>query len=686
MAKYIVQHRRGTAAQWADKDTIIPKEGEIVIEIDEENSLHKLKIGDGVHTYAELAYLMAGDDIVTQVLAQALPRVATVTLDVNKWKKVTHKSDPKLGYYRQLITVDGITEYSKLDLRPSADMLAEFTDLNIAFVTENRRGVMYAYSVGDVPLKTYEMQATITETDMSADHDTIIGMTVGTPAVTLPLVGVKGVDNAFVQTTEETENNNLAVSQSSIALGVGTVAKEKAQIAAGFYNADDEDAIVVFGNGTDDNNRSNAGAITKRGFKLSEAQFGTEDMQEGDFLPCGVFYFVYDKNIKFTLDAVSYKVTDDVTWGEWVETTGSTVGFGVTSKGVVTFANEDANSTKCVEDSDGNVVWATDYIHINAIYTSGHINLEAYGQKTFYAGSDAYIGNVADYSFSKIGNYGFDTKYIKKITNTDVYKEIASRAVAGAAMYSTNSSYYYNVTKSDNGTLDKVTKLNYYLSHTKEKLYLGIEDDASTTWIGSDGSQNYISRNNYQIRIGLDKDDYSKCIVALLGVNKGANTTGTDVFTVKAYDAVRSDNYGEDTKNVITDMAIMKRTFDAEGNLVGGTASNVSSPSPYVAFIKYELDKEALITFWNTAFGTSLTELPSELYIAVSCTAYDKDGVTVVSCPLYGSVLSKPQMDAINPTTITNGVTKQCPILPHIIKIDNSVVDFDDKEPTTHLE
>ena len=68
MAKYIVQHRRGTAAQWASKDTIIPMEGELVIEIDEESSLHKLKIGDGIHTYSELAYLQAGDEIVTQVL------------------------------------------------------------------------------------------------------------------------------------------------------------------------------------------------------------------------------------------------------------------------------------------------------------------------------------------------------------------------------------------------------------------------------------------------------------------------------------------------------------------------------------------------------------------------------------------------------------------------------------------
>lgn len=1014
MAKYIVQHRRGTAAQWADKDTIIPKEGEIVIEIDEENSLHKLKIGDGVHTYAELAYLTAGDDIVTQVLAQALPRVTTVTLDVDKWEKVTYESDPKLGYYSQLITVDGITEYSKLDLRPSADMLAEFADLNIAFVTENRRGVMFAYSIGDVPVKSYEMQATITETDMSADHDAIIGMTVGTPTVALPLVGVKGVDNAFVQTTEETEVNNLAVSQSSIALGegsiagslgyyfdyiygytedgvkkgkvklcktqpdtisislqtngqvfdndsnksfevpgydvgnkinidcgnhykafgeivsiennvitfigdvekfsndmvakvesgvavgggsgdtgnvfamkepgyddytfsvvehpdvgvvevaknavaigvsakasavgaysegrdtqtignyghtegrdtvagycahaqnrntralgnnssasgsdteatgaaansrgrmteakgdysdaqgkktvaegesafsggvetyakgdgsvsfgrktealadysvalnigtvangtgatalgwgdlekgtrtiangrgalatgietkadaegamtagIGTIAKEKGQAVVGSYNADDEDAIVIFGNGADDNNRSNAGAVTKRGFKLSETQFGTEDMQEGDFLPCGVFYFVYDKNIKFTLDTVSYKVADDVTWGEWVETTGAAVGFGVTADGVVTFATSDTNGVKCVENSKGNVVWAEDYIQINDVYTSGHINPEAYGQETFYADASTYMGKVEDFSFSKIGSYGFDEKYIKKISSDDVTKEIASRAIAGAAIYNTDSSYYYNVTEGDDSTFEKTSKLRYFFAHNYESLYIGIEDNASTTWIEEDGSEGFVSRNNYNIRIGLDKEDYSKCLVALIGANKGAGTTDTDVFTLKAYDSRKTANYGVDDHNVITNMAIMKRTFDEYGKIVGGTSSNIVSPSPYIAYIKYEINKAALINMWNTAFGTALTELPSEICILVSCVAYYKDGKTVVSNPCYGSVLSKTQMDVLMPTTITSGSTKQCPVLPHIIKIDNSVVETEDSDKVT---
>ena len=1014
MAKYIVQHRRGTAAQWADKDTIIPKEGEIVIEIDEENSLHKLKIGDGVHTYAELAYLMAGDDIVTQVLAQALPRVATVTLDVDKWEKVTYESDPKLGYYSQLITVDGITEYSKLDLRPSADMLAEFADLNIAFVTENRRGVMFAYSIGDVPVKSYEMQATITETDMSADHDAIIGMTVGTPTVALPLMGVKGVDNAFIQTTEDTEVNNLAVSQSSIALGegsiagslgyyfdyiygytedgvkkgkvrlctvqpddicislqtngqifandsnkpfevsgyevgnkinidcgnhykafgeiisienniitfmgdvekfskdmvskvasgtaisfgghdggdwlamkepgyddytfsvvehpdvgvvevadnavaiginakasavgaysegrdtqtignyghtegrdtvagycahaqnrntralgnnssasgsdteavgvasnsrgrmteakgdysdaqgkktvaegeaafsggvethakgdgsvslgrktealadysvalnigtvangtgatalgwgdlekgtrtiangrgalatgietkadaegamtagIGTIAKEKAQAALGAYNADDEDAIVIFGNGTDDTNRSNAGAVTKRGFKLSETQFGTEDMQEGDFLPYGVFYFVYDKNINFTLDTVSYKVADDVTWGEWVEITGAAVGFGVTADGVVTFATNDINGVKCVENSKGNVVWAEDYIQINDVYTSGHINPEAYGQETFYADASSYMGDVADFSFSKIGKYGFNEDYFKKISHNEVSKEIASRAIAGAAIYNTDASYYYNVTEEDSSTINKVSKLNYYFAHTYDKLYLGIEEDASATWTENDGTENFVSRCNYNIRLGLDINDYSKCIKFSIAANHGAHTADTNAFTTTFYDSRKTGNYGTDEGTIITNMDITKRTFDEYGKLTGGISVNAVSDSPYMAFIKYEIDKTALISQWNAKFGTSFTEFPDEIYIAVSCTAYAKDGKTVVSNPFYGSILSKTQMDVLMPTTITSGSTKQCPVLPHIIKIDNSVVESEDSDKVT---
>lgn len=174
MARYIYKHRRGTTEQWAAASTEIPLEGEIVIELDDENSLHKLKIGDGIHTYAELAYLRAGDEIITQVLAKAMPRVVTVEL-AETWTQDAE------GKYSQVIALDNITAYSRLDLQPDANMLAEFKQLGLVFVTENNSGVITVYSVGNMPLKAYTMQATIVETECN-EQNAVVGISVGAPA------------------------------------------------------------------------------------------------------------------------------------------------------------------------------------------------------------------------------------------------------------------------------------------------------------------------------------------------------------------------------------------------------------------------------------------------------------------------------------------------------------------------
>ena len=181
MAKYLVQMRRGTSAQWANS-SIIPLAGELVVEIDDVNHLHKLKIGDGIHPYSELAYLTAGDEIVTQVLSKTLPWVVTVTLPVEQWEEVTDVTDEKLGYYRQYVDIANATATNRLDLQPDANTLAEFQALNLVFVTENEGGTFAIYSVGALPLKTYTMQATIVDTEPQVDCDKIVGNPVGTPA------------------------------------------------------------------------------------------------------------------------------------------------------------------------------------------------------------------------------------------------------------------------------------------------------------------------------------------------------------------------------------------------------------------------------------------------------------------------------------------------------------------------
>ena len=218
MAKYIVQHRRGTSEQWAKKNTIIPKEGELVIEIDEESSLHKLKIGDGIHTYSELAYLQAGDEVVTQVLAKTLPRIITINLNKDAWESVEYKDNPNLSYYKQTIPIDGVTSRTKLNLQPDAVMLAEFQKLNLVFVAENEidgtthENEITIYSVGDKPTNSYTMQATIVEADVQSDANKVVGIPVGTP-----------VAQSDWNQTDETKGDYIKNKPTFTADGIGAV-------------------------------------------------------------------------------------------------------------------------------------------------------------------------------------------------------------------------------------------------------------------------------------------------------------------------------------------------------------------------------------------------------------------------------------------------------------------------------
>lgn len=230
MPRYIVQMRRGSSAQWAESN-VIPLAGELVVEIDEENNLHKLKIGDGIHKYSDLAYLQAGDDIVTQ----ALPRVITVPLLVDSWKQITDVDDPKYGCYKQIVTIENITPYSRLDLHPEADMLAEFKNLDLVFVTENNNGVITVYSIGDMPLKDYSVQATIVETEVLVECDKIVGATVGTPTT-------KDIIRYIPQTLTEEQKTQAR-------LNIGAIAKDAIPRTTDDLEAGTED-VWIFDCGT----------------------------------------------------------------------------------------------------------------------------------------------------------------------------------------------------------------------------------------------------------------------------------------------------------------------------------------------------------------------------------------------------------------------------------------------------
>lgn len=94
----------------------------------------------------------------TGVAAYAVPKLSYVTLEASKWTGTDN-------LHSQVVTIPGITEYSKVDLLPSVEQLAIFHNKDVAFVTENEDGVVTVYAIGDKPVLDYTIQVQITEVE-----------------------------------------------------------------------------------------------------------------------------------------------------------------------------------------------------------------------------------------------------------------------------------------------------------------------------------------------------------------------------------------------------------------------------------------------------------------------------------------------------------------------------------------
>ena len=65
--------------------------------------------------------------------------------------------------YSQVVSVNGVSVNSKIDLQPSVEQLEVFHNKVLAFTTENDGGVVTVYAIGDKPTSDYTIQATIME-------------------------------------------------------------------------------------------------------------------------------------------------------------------------------------------------------------------------------------------------------------------------------------------------------------------------------------------------------------------------------------------------------------------------------------------------------------------------------------------------------------------------------------------
>lgn len=83
-------------------------------------------------------------------------RIGYVTLNASGWSGENH-------LHSQVVTIDGVTPNTQVDLTPSVEQLVIFYEKDITFVTENEGGVVTVYAIGQRPQNDYTIQVTMTE-------------------------------------------------------------------------------------------------------------------------------------------------------------------------------------------------------------------------------------------------------------------------------------------------------------------------------------------------------------------------------------------------------------------------------------------------------------------------------------------------------------------------------------------
>ena len=88
---------------------------------------------------------------------------------VAKIREVTLLAEAWVGeenVYSQVVSLDGVTENSQVNLTPSVEQLEIFHNKDLTFVTKNESGIVTVFVVGQKPTNNYTMQVTITEVEI----------------------------------------------------------------------------------------------------------------------------------------------------------------------------------------------------------------------------------------------------------------------------------------------------------------------------------------------------------------------------------------------------------------------------------------------------------------------------------------------------------------------------------------
>lgn len=108
----------------------------------------------------------ASDDIIAQAVSDYLdkhPISAGSTASIGVVELIAARWVGSGNLYSQVVSIDGVTKNSQVDLTPSVEQLVVFYEKDLTFVTENDGGVVTVYAIGQKPTNDYEVQVTITE-------------------------------------------------------------------------------------------------------------------------------------------------------------------------------------------------------------------------------------------------------------------------------------------------------------------------------------------------------------------------------------------------------------------------------------------------------------------------------------------------------------------------------------------
>lgn len=100
---------------------------------------------------------MTLEDMIREVMGgTASAKISDVTLPASAWAGSG-------SVWSQVVSIDGVTDRSQVDLTPSVEQLVVFYEKDLTFVTENENGVVTVYAIGQKPTNDYTIQVTITE-------------------------------------------------------------------------------------------------------------------------------------------------------------------------------------------------------------------------------------------------------------------------------------------------------------------------------------------------------------------------------------------------------------------------------------------------------------------------------------------------------------------------------------------